>query len=217
MVATVDFSSTMTAPTSLFGASGSIHGIEQGYGGAADSLWYSGGTAEFSVSGTSFVRNHQQLVTLYGSDWRDRPVWTMVNDGADGTAGRYTFTFNTYDNLDEVTDVTRYWDKLGTAPPDTRPDPSDTGFSTYYAIIGRSGAAYDNLGQQYQTIAYNEPGTIAIISNTWYDPDGNEIMSLPGGTQEFAKTVYDGLDEPTVTYAGYDPSNKAKTYAATGA
>ena len=154
--------------------------------------------------------------TLYGSDWRDRPLWTMVNDGTVGTPGRYTFTFNTYDNLDEVTDVTRYWDKLGTTPPDTRPDPSDTGFSTYYAIIGRSGAAYDNLGQQYQTIAYNEPGTIAIISNMWYDADGNEIMSLPGGTQEFQKSVYDGLDEPTVVYTGYDPSNTAVTYAAAG-
>ena len=60
--------------------------------------------------------------TLYGYDWRDRPLWAMVNDGTVGTPGRYTFTFNTYDNLDEVTDVTRYWDKLGTTPPDTRPD-----------------------------------------------------------------------------------------------
>ena len=39
-------------------------------------------------------------------------------------------------------------------------------------------------------------------------------MTLPGGTQEFTKTVYDGLDEPTVMYTGYDPANTAVTYAA---
>ncbi len=145
--------------------------------------------------------------TLYGNDWRDRPLWTMVNDGTVGTPGRYTFTYDTYDNLNEVTNVTRYYN-----PDDHSPDPTDT---TLY-VIGRSGAAYDNLGQQYQTIAYNEPGTIAIISNSWFDPDGNTIMTLPGGTQEFTKTVYDGLDEPTIVYTGYDPTNSAVTYATAG-
>src|SRR5271167_622894 len=36
--------------------------------------------------------------TFYGYDWRDRPQWTMVNDGTVGSPGRYTFTFNSYDN-----------------------------------------------------------------------------------------------------------------------
>ena len=118
--------------------------------------------------------------------------------------------FNSYDNLDEVTDVTRYYDQANTfSLADNEPNSGDP-------IIGRSGAAYDNLGQQYRTIASNEPGTIAIISNMWYDPDGNTIMTLPGESQQFVKEVYDGLDEPTVTYTGHDPSNSAVTYTAAG-
>src|SRR5262249_9080466 len=123
---------------------------------------------------------------------------------------RKTYTFNTYDNLDDVVDVTRYYDMANTTGlPDNVPNEGDF-------VIGRAGAAFDNLGRQYQSIAYNQPGTTAIVSNTWFDPNGNEIMSLPGGTQEFVKTVYDGLGEPTAVYDGYDPSNSTVTYAAAG-
>jgi YD repeat-containing protein len=69
-------------------------------------------------------------------------------------------------------------------------------------VIGRAGAAYDNLGQQYQSISYNQPGTVAMISNTRYDADGNVIRTQDGGTQEFTETVYDGLGNPTTVYDG---------------
>ena len=42
------------------------------------------------------------------------------------------------------------------------------------------------------------------------------MMSLPGGTQEFTKTVYDGLGDATAVYDGYDPTNSAASYAAAG-
>jgi hypothetical protein len=123
---------------------------------------------------------------------------------------RKTYTFNTYDNLDDVLNVSRYYDLANTTGlPNNAPNAGDP-------VIGRSGAAYDNLGQQYQSIAYNQNGTIAIVSNTWYDPDGNVMMSLPGGTQEFTKTVYDGLGNATAVYDGYDPSTLAVSYAAAG-
>ena len=54
---------------------------------------------------------------------------------------RKTYTFNTYDNLDDVIDVTRYYDRANTEGlPDNAPNAGDP-------VIGRSGAAYDNLGQ----------------------------------------------------------------------
>ena len=31
-------------------------------------------------------------------------------------------------------------------------------------------------------------------------------MSLPGGSEEFTKTAYDGLEDPTNVYVGYDPN-----------
>ena len=34
---------------------------------------------------------------------------------------------------------------------------------------------------------------MATVSNTWYDADGNVIMTQDDGTQEFTKTTYDGL------------------------
>ena len=57
---------------------------------------------------------------------------------------------------------------------------------------------------------------MASVSNTWYDGDGNVIMTQAGGTQEFTKTVYDGLGDPIIVYDGYDPSNSPVSYAAAG-
>ena len=153
-------------------------------------------------------------VTLYGYDWRDRQLWTMVDDHTPDPNNpgytRKTYTYNTYDNLDDVTNVTRYYDLANTQGlPTGGPNAGDP-------IIGESGAAYDNLGRQYQSIAYNQNGSVAIVSNTWFDGDGDAIMTLPGGTQEFTKTVYDGLGDPTAVYDGYDPTNSAVTYAAAG-
>jgi RHS repeat-associated protein len=193
LVASVNFSSG--AISSLYGDAAYVNGIAEGYGGTSDGLTFSASSGHFTVSGTSFVPNTTDRVTLDGYDWRDRPLWTMVYDGA-----HYTFTYNTYDNLDEVTNVTRYYNVDGETPSDTTP-PSGSNF----VIIARSGAAYDNLGREYQTLAYNEPGTIAIVTNTFFDGDGDTIMTIGGGSQEFSKTVYDGLGDALYVYTGYDP------------
>ncbi len=73
---------------------------------------------------------------------------------------------------------------------------------TSLVVIGRAGAAFDNLGDQYQSISYNETGTTAIISNTWFDGDGNVIRTQAGGTQEWTETLYDGLGDAVDTYDG---------------
>ena len=90
----------------------------------------------------AYVDASTERGTLYGNDWRDRQLWTMVYDGA-----RYTFTFNTYDNLDDVTDVTRYYDESGV------PGLAENAPNSGDPIIGRSGAAFDSLGREYQTIS----------------------------------------------------------------
>ena len=98
-------------------------------------------------------------------------------------------TLSGSDNDDDVTDVTRYYDLANTLPG-TAPNTGDP-------IIGKSAATYDSLGQVYRTFEYNPSGTVATVSNTWYDADGNVIETQAGGTQEFTKTSYDGLDQPT--------------------
>ena len=121
--------------------------------------------------------------TDYGYDWRDRQLWTLVDDGAGGSAGRETYTYNTYDNVDNVTDVTRYYD-----PSDVLPN---KGPNAGDEIIGEAGSAYDALGQVYETTSYDPSGTNPIHSYTWYDGDGNAIATAGGGTGEFTKTTYD--------------------------
>ena len=44
----------------------------------------------------------------------------------------------------------------------------------------------------------------SLIDNTWFDPSGNVIKSLPAGSDLFTKTEYDGLSRPTMRYTGYD-------------
>ena len=141
LVATVDFADQSAAPVSLYGEMTSVHGIDAGYGGASDTLSYASGGASgpFEVSGTSFVENDLKRVTLEGYNWQDENTWTLVNDvtgdgGAVGTSGRWTFTYNTFDNLGDVTDVTRYYDPDQLIPSDTSA-PSDSSL----VVIGRAG------------------------------------------------------------------------------
>ena len=46
----------------------------------------------------------------------------------------------------------------------------------------------------------------ALTDNTWYDPAGNVLKSLPAGSQLFTKSVYDGVGRVTAQYTGYDLS-----------
>ncbi len=68
--------------------------------------------------------------TLFGYDWRDEQLWTMVDDLTPDPnnpgSTRKTYTFNTLDNLGDVTDVTRYYDLANTEGlPDNAPNSGD--------------------------------------------------------------------------------------------
>ena len=79
-------------------------------------------------------------------------------------------------------------------------------------MLAQSGASYDNLGQVYQTTTYDvSSGSVVtagdLVDNYWYDAAGNQIESLPGGTEEFTKSAYDSLGQLTNIYTGYDGNN----------
>jgi hypothetical protein len=152
-------------------------------------------------------------VTEYGYDWRDRSLWTMVNSGT-----YMTFTFNTLDNLGDVTESQEYNDTDDTslAEIDATPGTGDV-------LIADSTAQYDNLGYVYQTTTYGVDPTDgaetsgSVTTDYWRDGDGN-IIKEQDGTQEFTKTVYNGLEEPIAVYVGIastpEPIATTGTYTA---
>ena len=81
---------------------------------------------------------------------------------------------------------------------------------------------YNSLGEVYQTTVIGVDPTTgdencgSLVSNTWRDPDGNPIETQDGGTRQFTKTTFDGLDRPSVVYVGFDPNGDASTYATAG-
>ena len=84
-------------------------------------------------------------------------------------------------------------------------------------LLSWTHTSYDSNGQVYQTAQYAvDPFTgdveyltgnsaLALVSNTWYDRDGNVVMSQSVSSNEFTKTAYDGLGNAVGTYTGYDP------------
>ena len=93
--------------------------------------------------------------------------------------------------------------------------PTAIGSATPSPVTTTSGGLYQT------TVIGVDPGSGAensgsLVSNTWYDPAGNAIETQDGGTQEFTKTVYNGLDEPTAVYVGFDPSGDPSTFATAG-
>jgi RHS repeat-associated protein len=127
-------------------------------------------------------------ITTFTYDFRNRRVTT---------AGEIDFFEKLYyDNRDLVTRQERY-------------NTNSSG-----NLIARSETKYDDLGRVYQTIRYGvDPSTgsvgNALTDNTWYDPAGNVLKTLPSGAKVFAKFVYDGLNRQTKQYAGYDLSESS--------
>lgn len=120
-------------------------------------------------------------VTNMQYDWRNRQV--QVNFPQD------SYQVNTFDTLDRVVQVDRHAQSTG-------------------KLIGRTATNFDNRGRAYQTTRYAvDPNTGAVgnalTDNTWYDPAGNTMMSLPAGSSAFTKPVYDALNRQTVLYVGY--------------
>jgi len=156
---------------------------------------YDGGNAggdgllSSSTAYTDGTGNHDRT-TQYAFDWRDRLETTTTSDG--------TTTFidkSFHDNLGRVTEQIRYRGSI------------DVGNR-----IGDSLASYDNLGRVFQTTVFGvdpangSESSGSLVSNFWFDPAGNVIKSQAGGTQQFTKSVYDGLNRPTSVYVGYDTS-----------
>ena len=136
--------------------------------------------------------------TTYEYDWRDRFVYAIAP--ADDQ-GRVTYTYDQYDNLGEVTETQTFY--AASYPTiDTNTDQLLTQSKTYY----------DSLGRDYQTVTYgvdssgNTTGT--LTDNTWYDADGNVIKTRAAGSQEFTKTLYDGVGQVVAEYTGYAPGGE---------
>ena len=134
-------------------------------------------------------------VTVYGYDFRNRQI------SIDGEVDFYQE--NVYDNLDEITQVTRY-------------DTTASG-----NLIAKTVTGYDHRGRVYRTTVFAvDPTTGAtgnsLADNAWYDGSGNVIKSLPAGSQVFTKTIYDGVGRATGQYQGYYTGSGTEPYSSVG-
>ena len=121
-------------------------------------------------------------VTTFLYDFRDRGTDT------DGEIDFYAKQY--FDNLDRVFKNERY----------------DTTLAGN--LIMRSATSWDDRGSDFQSaVDAVDPTTgivgNALVSNKWFDASGNEVKSLPAGSQLFTKTTLDSLGRETVEYTGY--------------
>ena len=121
-------------------------------------------------------------VTTFLYDFRDRQTDT------DGEINFYEKGH--YDNLDRLVKKERY----------------DTTLAGN--LVMRSTTSFDDRGADFQSATYAvDPLTgivgNALVSNRWFDASGNEVKSLPAGSQLFTKTTLDSLGRETVEYIGY--------------
>jgi RHS repeat-associated protein len=140
-------------------------------------------------------------VTQYTLDYRNRVV--EVQDAL-ATSGSPlgSITQMTYDNLDRKLQLDRLLASSG-------------------QLLARSQQRYDNRSQAFQQIVYSvDPATgevgNSLVSNTWRDEAGNVIKSLPAGSQQFTKTMYDSQARPYAEYQGYDTGADAEAYSDVG-
>src|SRR5262249_8850421 len=78
-------------------------------------------------------------------------------------------------------------------------------------LVARSDMRYDDRNQAYQRVQYGVNPTTgqvgnALTDNTWFDPAGNVLKTLPAGSQLFSKCAYDGVGREVKRYVGYDLS-----------
>ncbi len=140
-------------------------------------------------------------------DWRNRPI--IAKSGAQSAESdgiNRPIVYYTYNNSDQVVQTSVYDGDGFTPPPSTSPAPS----GPYQApdisrLLARSRSSYDNLGREYQSQSFGvDPATGAVAttpltSSVWYDKRGNVIKATqPGGL--VAKTIYDSLNRPIVSY-----------------
>ncbi len=121
-------------------------------------------------------------VTTFLYDFRDRQT------DKDGEIDLYAKQY--FDNLDRVFKKERY----------------DTSLAGN--LIMRSTTSRDDRGADFQSAVYAVDPTTgivgnALLDNTWRDAAGNEVKSLPAGSQLFTKTTFDSLGRETVEYTAY--------------
>src|SRR5262249_49098304 len=135
-------------------------------------------------------------------DWRDRLVETKASaQSSESTSVHRPIVYNTYDNLDEVTEVQSY-DGDGVSITLTGGVPNAPSASLLRA---QTITSYDDQGRVYKTQEYSvDPSngnvsTSALTTQVWYNHRGLVIKtSNPGG--EVDKSAYDGAGRKTVSY-----------------
>ncbi len=144
---------------------------------------------------TQFVDDTTQRVTSYTLDFRNRV--TVIDGEID------FYRVNTYDNLNNLIQVDRY-------------DTSSNG-----NLIARNQSLFDNQSRVYQSITYSvdpSTGTVgnALTTNNWYDEAGNQIKTLPAGSQMFTKMFYDSQARMYAMYQGYYTGSGSESYSEVG-
>ncbi len=132
---------------------------------------------------TQYVAAADTRVTTMIYDFRNRR--TVIDGEID------FYQKDAYDNLGRVIKTERY-------------DTTSGG-----NLVARSETKYDDRGRVFRRIKYGvnpSNGSVgnSLTDNVWYDDAGNQIKSLPAGSQVFAKSVYDSLGRRTKQYQGYD-------------
>ncbi len=122
-------------------------------------------------------------ITNYGYDYRDRRDTLTQNDGT-----TTWITKTTYDDLDRPWQNTTY---VGSVADSNR--------------IAQDHTFYDVVGRVYRQETDGIDLSTGSVTNTlsaqnWYDLADNVIKNSQMGVTAFAKTVYDALNRPTVSY-----------------
>jgi YD repeat-containing protein len=141
-------------------------------------------------------------VTQDWYDWRDRLVASKGGVQASESDGTHRpITYNTYDNLGEVTEVQRY-DGNGVTITTSGGVPQAPSASLLRA---QTVTSYDDQGRVYQAQQYSvDPtsgtvSTYALTTNDYYNHRGELIEESDPGSA-VTKESYDGAGRVTVTY-----------------
>jgi RHS repeat-associated protein len=179
-----------TSPANMVQVTGNVYdGGGVGDGNLTQVTQYPGGGAANRVTNNYY-------------DWRERLLASKSGVQAGENDGTHRpITFNTYDNLGEITETQRY-DGDGVTITVSNGVPQAPSASLLRA---QTVTSFDDQGRVYQTQTYSvDPttgavSTSALTTNNYYDHRGDRIEeSAPGGL--VTKTTYDGAGRATVVY-----------------
>ncbi len=167
-----------------------------------------GGVGDSNLTQTTEYPGGSQpnRVTDYLYDWQDRLITTAEGIGASSST-HPPLTVNTLDNLGNVIATAQY-DDQGIS---TLTSSGNTGVPDQLSsltLTAYSASDYDAQGRVYKTVTYDvspADGTYStspsatLVSETWYDHDGNTIAAWSSGGP-MTEMTYDGADRVTATY-----------------